>query len=146
MLTRYLLISAVALLAVSPMHAVRACEFGKKSAEIYQAIGLSQEQVTQLEALRAVVKKARDDSEAKSEELRTKIDQELLKKAPDRKAVAGMAKQQGTLRTKVVEARVDGLAKAKKIVNEEQFGKLVQMHWGCRCTAADSTATGAPTE
>ena len=137
------LVGAVALLVITASYSVRACEFGKKSAEIYQTIGLSAEQVTQLEALRVVVKKARDDAEAKSEELRGKIDQELLKKAPNRKAISAMAKQQGALRTKVTEARVDGLAKARKVVNEEQFGKLVQMHWGCRCTMSDSTS-GAP--
>jgi Spy/CpxP family protein refolding chaperone len=143
MLSRGILFGAAALLVVVSANPAPACEFGRKSAEIYQSIGLSPEQVTQLEALRAEVKKARDSADTKSEELRGRIDQELLKKGPNRKVITATAKQQGALRTKVTEARVDGLVKAKKVVSEEQFGKLVQMHWGCRCTVSDS-ASGTP--
>jgi hypothetical protein len=132
------------LVAASLWTAVPACQFGgAKGAESYKALGLSDQQITQLEAIRGEIKKVRDEDEVKSEELRGKIDQELLKKVPDAKVISALSKQQGALRIKTSQARVDGLLKAKKAIADDQFAKLIGMDFGCRCTE-DSTATSAP--
>jgi hypothetical protein len=122
-----------AVLLVSCFAAASACEFGAKSGEIYESLGLKDAQVAQLEELRNGIKKVRAETAAASEELRKKIDVELLKAKPSTKVVDGLVAQQGQLRQKVSKARADALLKAKKIVDEKQFSALVEKHWGCRC-------------
>jgi hypothetical protein len=128
-------VAVVALLCAS---AVSACEFGKKSTVIYQSIGLSEEQIAKLEPLRDEMKKVRAETATESEEFRKQIDAELLKKAPNKKAISSMVQKQGDLRKRVSQARADALLKAKAIVSEEQFAKLVENHWGCRCVDSES--------
>lgn len=138
-MVRILSVAVAVLFVLASFSPVVACDFGVKSADVYKTIGLTEEQIAKLEPLRQTVKKARAEAETKSEELRKQIDKELLKKEPDKKAVAELTKKQGEARAKVSETRADALLKVKAIVDEKQFAKLVELHWACRCTD-DTTA------
>jgi gas vesicle protein len=138
--TAALLTAALALL---PCARAQACGFGQKAADSYKTMGLTDTQSTQLEVLRADVKKVREETDTKTEALRKQMEQELVKKAPDQKLIATCAKQQGELKTKVSQKRADALLKAKKLVSAQQFAKLIEMEWGCRC---GEDATAAPVD
>lgn len=112
---------------------VPACEFAEKSTEVYKELGLSDEQVAKLESLRNEMKKVRAVSAGTSENVRKKIDAELLKDKPDPKAIDKLVDKQAEIRSNISKARVDALTKAKGIVSKKQFAALVAKHWGCRC-------------
>ncbi len=121
---------------------VSACEFGKKSTDSYQTIGLGDAEIKKLEEYRVEVKTTRDAALKEIEELKEHINKELLKPEPSRKTLTAYSKKQGELRSEISAARAKALMKAKKLVDEKQFGKLVAMDWGCRCTEGTSRQAG----
>jgi Spy/CpxP family protein refolding chaperone len=114
---------------------VHACQY-HDSTTAYKDLGITAEQKAKVEAMRLELKAFRESQDVSIEAVNKKIDAEVKKVKPDQTALNTLTKELNGLRQKVSDKRVGYLLQIKKLLNADQFGKLVDSDWGCRCMTA----------
>jgi len=99
---------------------------GEHMKERWAQLGLTPEQETKLKELHQKSAPARREQFKKIEEVRAKINAELLKEKPSKKVLDGYAAQMGNLHKQMNESAIDHLLKVKAILTPEQFKKFTE--------------------
>jgi len=94
--------------------------------EVAAQLGLTPEQETKLKELQKQAAPARREQMKKIEELRGKINAELLKEKPSKKVLDDYSTQMGNLHKQMNLLSIDLLLKAKTILTPEQFKKFTE--------------------
>lgn len=92
---------------------------------LHEELNLTEEQKEKLHALREKGKAARMEHMEKMKGVREKMKAELAKEKPDGKMLMKFAAQTADLVENMTKQRIDHLLEVKKILNKEQFEKLL---------------------
>lgn len=97
----------------------------KRMRHFEEELNLTEEQKAKLNDIREKRRKARDAHVVKMKKVRDKMKTELAKEKPDGKKLMAYATQTADLVEEMTKERIDHLLTIKKVLNKEQFEKLL---------------------
>jgi Spy/CpxP family protein refolding chaperone len=90
---------------------------------------LTETQKQELMKLRKERKAEQKQNVEALQQLRKQIKEELLKKDPDRKKLDSYSEQIALTHKKIAGSMISHLLKVKTVISQEQFEKLLSLHW-----------------
>lgn len=126
--------SLVAFMLFGFLGIANACD---DSTQLAISLKLDSKVQAQVDSLHKIVKSFRQEQGKKIEELRVKIEEELVKPNANMKILGTYAKQQADYRLAIQKKWLDCLMQVKKLVTPEQFPSFIASNWGCKCGDAD---------
>lgn len=130
---RFFLVSGAALLLISSQIIAKGpgaghcyAKKGDKIHRMWQELGLTEQQQTEIKQLHEEMKKTRKNHWKNVRGVRKQIREELKKENPDRIVLDQHAEKMGELAKQIAQKRSNHLLQIKDILTDEQFQKMVE--------------------